>query len=607
LKALAHRTPSSTSAPLEALDAYQLVARLGRGGMAEIMLASRPGAHGPELVVVKRLHDEDAEDPAILGMFLDESRLSLRLRHPNIVRADALGIVEGRHALVMEFLEGQPLQQVMKRLAALGRLLPLELVVPAFADVLDGLHYAHELCGTDGRPLNVIHRDVSPHNLFVTTFGNLKLLDFGIAKTRIQENRTRTGLLKGKVAYMAPEQAQGARLDRRADVWSAGVTLWEAISGARLFKADNEAASLRLTLGGPITSLTQVRKDVPPELDAIVMRALQRDPALRFPTALSMAQALRSFGDKRGMPLTTPLKDLMGDLFGREVAEQRVRIHALVTASEGVPSSSSMPALSTSIPASGRRRVIVANASGAASEAPGGPAVETLSAGSEGAVVTHVSSVSDFVGQLHRDQRTAFRWMSLVIAALSLAVVGLGVAFTTRVGQPPPEAASLPQKLATPELAEARRAPAPARLEPGTAVRDASGVLPPAAQEPPAAERLAPAPQSPVAPRRRLQRESTSLTAPPESPTPSPPESPAAKAPAPARTATESGFLTLDSTPWSEVSADGVALGQTPLVRVKLPAGPHVLTLRNRERGLSTTYQVTIEAGKTSVRRVGLD
>ena len=607
LSSFAQRLPPSSSQRLESLDDHQLVARLGRGGMAEIMLASRPGPAGSELVVVKRLHEEDAEDPVIVRMFVDEARLSLRLRHANIVRSDALGLVEGRHALVMEFLEGQPLQYVLKRLASLGRSMPLALFVPAFADMLEGLHYAHELCGEDGKPLNVIHRDVSPHNLFVTMSGDLKLLDFGIAKTRIQENRTRTGLLKGKVAYMAPEQAHGARIDRRADVWSAGVTLWEALAGTRLFKADNEAASLQLTLTGPIGPMSHVRADVPAELDDIVHRALVREPTARYRSAAAMAQALRVFGDERDLPVTAPLKDLMDELFGREVAEQRVRIHALLTASESVPSAP--PPFSSSVPASGRRRVIVANAGvapgadGASSAAP-----ETLSAASDGAVITHVSSVTEFVDQLHRDQRSAFRWMSTVIAVLSVAVFALAIAFATRSRPAPSDPSPAPRAAEAPRTLEQRAPrsslPAPAQI-PGAALPALAApqdVAPPALEPPAAPTRSAPL----TARHARVERTEAVEPEPARSPSAPEPRA-AASAPSPTRSAAEFGFLTLDSTPWSDVSVDGTPVGQTPVVRVKLPAGPHVLTLVNREQGLSTTYQVTIEAGKTSVRRVGLD
>jgi serine/threonine-protein kinase len=598
-----HLVPVTASAPLETLDEYRLIARLGRGGMAEIMLASRPGAHGPELVVVKRLHEEDADDAVILRMFLDESRLSLRFRHPNIVRADALGMVEGRHALAMEFLEGQPLQIVLKRGTALQKRLPLDRLVAGFADVLDGLHYAHELADEQGKPLHVIHRDVSPHNLFVTTSGNVKLLDFGIAKTRIQENRTHTGLLKGKVAYMAPEQAHGARVDRRADIWSAGVTLWEAIAGTRLFKADNEAASLRLTLSGPIARLGEVRDDVPPELELMVMRALRREPAARFPTAAAMAAELRAWGEKQGAPLAAPLRDVMNDFFGREVAEQRIRLHALMSASEAVPVSSSMPILATSAPVSSQRRVIVANAS---------PTIAAAAPDSNGTVsdvgaMTHGSTVTEFVDRLHRDQRLAFRWLFVLVGVLGAAVVALGIAFAARVrGAPVPAT--------TPARSEVRQGgpSTPPSVPPGTARAPAAIATPTSAASPGAVGEAFPKGNvraRTAAPKQRREGGNGSvavMSEPVREPAPVEPR-PVPAPLAPTRAVVEYGFLTLDTTPWSHVSVDGSPLGQTPIVRARLPAGLHTLTLANGERGIATTYQVSIEAGKTSVKRLGLD
>jgi serine/threonine-protein kinase len=527
-------------------------------------------------VVVKRLHPEDAEDPSIVRMFVDESLLSLRLRHPNIVRADALGLIEGRHALVMEYLEGQPLHSVLRRCVEMGRRIPIELLAPAFADVLDGIHYAHNLKSDDGNALNVVHRDISPHNLFITTSGNLKLLDFGIAKTKVQENHTRTGLVKGKVAYMAPEQAHGTQVDRRADVWSAGVTLWEAIAGVRLFKGDNEAASLRMTLGGPIPSLQDLRDDVPKEIELIVMRALRREPADRFPTAAAMAHALRSWGERHGAPIAAPLRDLLAELFGREITEQRIRMRSLAAGgTDAAPISSSVPALT--------RRI----------------------GDAETNIETHVSTISDFVDKLQRDQRSAFRWMFLLVGFLVAVILVLGVAFATR-GSDPLANAPAPRAAAALPIA-ARQAAAP-RDVPRASVPLDEQSAPVAAALAPVVEAAAPSRDEPHArpsgPRQKPALRATEPERAPAAPTVAHEPTPAPAVPEPS---VEYGFLTLDTTPWSTVTVDGKVLGQTPIVRAKLPAGRHSLLLVNGERNLSTSYQVTIEAGKTSSRRLGLD
>jgi serine/threonine-protein kinase len=561
---------------LDSLDDHHALARIGRGGMAEILLARRPSESGAELVVLKRLLPEDAEDPAILRMFLDEARLALRLLHPSIVRALGVGIHEERHVLVLEFLEGQTLQSLLRRAAESGRKLPLEVVVPLFADVLDGLHYAHEITDDMGRPLNVVHRDVSPHNLFVTTEGAVKLLDFGIAKTAMQENRTRTGLLKGKVAYMAPEQGLGARIDRRADVWSLGVTLWEALTGTRLFKADNEAASLRLTLSGPIAKPSSVRGEIPGELDRIALRALKREPVQRYATAGLMAEELRAWARRHQVPEHAPAHALMLELFERDTLEQRTRISNLLTQPDNVPVSSSVPALIKHLPA----------------PEPGGG--------------SHVSTVTEFLGQLQERQRSGFRRIGALLALLSAGVLGLGYVMLAHGGtdvELPPAAAPHPvAQAAPPPTATATNPP---RMAPGPAPEpapEATVTATPAARvDPPTKHHASHASASePVGISPAPQRTAS------DEPRPAPQRA-EPRASAATRADVEFGFLTLDTTPWSQVTADGTPLGQTPIVRAKLSAGPHTLVLVNSERGLSTTYQITIEPGKTSVRRLGLD
>jgi serine/threonine-protein kinase len=560
---------------LELLDDYRILARIGRGGMAEIFLAQRPSVVGEELVVLKRLLPEDAEDPAILRMFLDEARLALRLVHPSIVRALGLGMLEERHALVLEFLEGQTLHSVMRRALETGRRLPLEVLVPLFADVLEGLHHAHELTDEAGRALHVVHRDVSPHNVFVTSGGNAKLLDFGIAKTAIQETRTRTGLLKGKVAYMAPEQALGARVDRRADIWSLGVTFWEALTGIRLFKADNEAASLRLTLSGSIAKPSSVRSEIPGEIDRIVLRALKREPVQRYAAASLMAEELRSWAQRQRLPMMAPARELMDELFGRDVADQRARISALIAQPESMPVSSSVPALIKHLPSP---------------EAAGG---------------SHVSTVTEFLGQLQERKRSGVRRTGALVALVAAVLLVIGYAILLRGGtEIEPPAAPHPVVQATVAATPAPQPPAPV-VVPATE---------PEAQ--PAPEPVASVNVAEPAPKHRGSHAPASE---PEgepfvfhhtesdAQRPQPAAHLEAKPSASARTDAEFGFLTLDTTPWSQVSADGTPLGQTPIVRARLSAGPHTLVLVNSERGLSTTYQITIEAGKTSVRRLGLD
>jgi serine/threonine-protein kinase len=218
------------------LGKYRLLAELGRGGMATVYLALVSGPVGfHKLVVIKQIGGEFAEEPEFLTMFLDEARLAARLNHPNVVQTNEVGQDGLRHFICMEYLEGQPLTAVTRRLVRQKPVLSLGMQLRIAVDALAGLHYAHELADFDGTPLGVVHRDVSPHNIFVTYTGQVKVVDFGIAKAMSSASATRPGVLKGKVAYMSPEQARGDAVDRRADIFAMGVILWEMATGKRLF------------------------------------------------------------------------------------------------------------------------------------------------------------------------------------------------------------------------------------------------------------------------------------------------------------------------------------------------------------------------------------
>ncbi len=230
---------------------YAPVARLGTGGMADVFLTL---AHGPQgvnkLSVVKRLRDP--ENVALTEMFLDEARLAARLNHPNIVHTYEVGEARGEYFIAMEYLEGQPLNQLLKKLESRCEGLSEPFVAFIAIQALKGLHYAHEFCDFDGTPLGVVHRDVSPHNLFVTYGGEIKLLDFGIAKAAVNLTHTEDGVLKGKIRYMAPEQATGTDVDRRADIFAFGVVFWEMLARRALFT------------GAPLSILTRiVNEEIP--------------------------------------------------------------------------------------------------------------------------------------------------------------------------------------------------------------------------------------------------------------------------------------------------------------------------------------------------------
>lgn len=563
--------PESRSKPISSRG-LRFLCRLGQGGMAEVHLANAaPPNAPPSLVVVKRMHQQHVDDPSTVGMFLDEARLALRLSHPNIVRTDRLGSFDGRHGIVMEFLEGQPFHQVLKRAYETEATLSLEVVVQIAIAALDGLHYAHELKDQEGNPLQIVHRDVSPQNLFITYDGAVKLLDFGIAKNALQDGRTRTGLLKGKVSYMAPEQARGDELDRRADIWSLGVVLWEAVTGSRLFKGSNEAATLHMTLTDDVAPPSMRRPDLPPELEAILLRALQRDPAQRYATAAAMRDELEAWLSNRELLPSASVSQLMPRLFGKEMRDHRQQIQTLLHAPSEPTTESGVTLIASQM---GMSRTF-----------------SSLHA-------TQVSSVTDLMEELTRQRRVTTRLLGGLLLLVGAAMLfGLYLLL-----QRPPAvvatAAGLPEKPAA-AAPVAATAPAKAADVAGQPAAALAAVPPPAAS--PAAVGSSRWPASARNATRSRQAASTVAAegAVAASPLPAPPSA--------APTTVEMGRLNLDTTPWAIVSEGGRVLGQTPLVGVPLPAGTHTLVLSNPEQGLKTAYQVTINAGQVTSRRIGLD
>lgn len=272
---------------MEALEIgdYRLIARLARGGMAEVFLAVRRGMVGfTKLFVVKRTRD----DVASSGLLLDEARLAARLHHPNIVQTFEGGTHDGAPFLAMEYLDGQSYDHVLHALAREQQALAPELATLVLCDVLAALEYAHELRDFDDTPLGIVHRDVSPHNIFLTFQGEVKLVDFGVAKHALSTDETELGMVKGKLTYMAPEQAERLPLDARADLFSVGVVMWESLALRRLFAAESPALTLRRLLYEVVPSLASVVPGIDPRLTAICDRALERERASRYQSASDM-------------------------------------------------------------------------------------------------------------------------------------------------------------------------------------------------------------------------------------------------------------------------------------------------------------------------------
>jgi eukaryotic-like serine/threonine-protein kinase len=273
---------------MTALGRYELFDVLASGGMASVYLGRLRGDDAfARVVAIKRLHAQFAGDPEFSGMLRDEARLASRIRHPNVVSVIDVVAEGATLSLVMDYVPGESLA----RLARAGRV-PPAIASSVMLGVLAGLHAAHEAADEDGRRLDLVHRDVSPHNVLVGTDGLAHVIDFGIAKARGRSSMTREGDLKGKLAYMAPEQLRRATVSHLVDVYAAAATLWELLAGRRMFEADDEAGLIVQVLSGASEPPSRFAGDVSKELDAIVMRGLAREPTRRYPTARAMAEAL---------------------------------------------------------------------------------------------------------------------------------------------------------------------------------------------------------------------------------------------------------------------------------------------------------------------------
>jgi len=288
-------------APTAPVEKYQPIFELGRGGMATVFLAVVRGPGGfNKLQVIKQLRAELAADPDFLTMFIDEARLSARINHPNVVQTNEVGF-DGKHYFIaMEYLEGQSLENFNRRAQRQQQAMALPMYLRILVDALRGLHHAHELKSFDGKALNVVHRDVSPHNIFVTYNGQVKVVDFGIAKAADSNHETRIGILKGKVAYMAPEQVGSKMVDRRTDVFAMGMILWHALTDTRPWKGLNEMDILLRLTNGDIPSPRTVRPDLPERLVDICMKSLSVDPTNRYGSAADFGADLERYLDEIG-------------------------------------------------------------------------------------------------------------------------------------------------------------------------------------------------------------------------------------------------------------------------------------------------------------------
>jgi serine/threonine-protein kinase len=300
----------------ERLGRYTLERKLATGGMAEVFLARQSGPEGFEKVcVVKRMLPTLTGDPSFVRMFLDEARLAAQLNHPNIAQIFDFGEVSGTFYLAMEYVPGSNLRAIVKEHQRRGTFMPVPVAARVVSQAALALDYAHGTTTADGAPLGLVHRDVSPQNILLGTAGTVKLIDFGVAKAATATHHTRTGLIKGKYAYMSPEQIRAQPLDRRSDVYALGLVLYELLASARAVQGVSDVQVMESAIKMAFEPIERRRPDLPEEIAAVVRRALQKDRDARYRTAQDMSEALERFITHQGAVVTgADLIKLLADL-----------------------------------------------------------------------------------------------------------------------------------------------------------------------------------------------------------------------------------------------------------------------------------------------------
>lgn len=542
---------------------YTLLHKIAQGGMGEVYVASQEGLGSySKQVALKLLLPHLSESPTAVQMFLDEARIAARMSHRNVVQLFDLGEHEGRYFLAMELVDGMSLARLLKGLREAEETLDEEEICFIGRMLGEALHHAHELRGSDGDPLNIVHRDVSPQNVLVSREGDIKLTDFGIAKVRGALSHTRTGELRGKCEYFAPEQFAGAALDRRVDVFAAGVTLFQLATLQSPFRRESEAATMKAVFMDPLPALGTLRPDLSPALSAALEAATRKDVAARLPDALALRDALPPPADEAACRASLGARlQRLGERFQTEAERTHLTRASgwtadLVTAKERPSSKTEERVTSRERPrwksggrSSTRRRWVL-----------GGAAALLVVLCAAAAVVISQASPG-------APPHTA------VAPAVVLPVASAPEALPTST-----ETGSLPVNTASGSEGREPEAPRPVPKEHA----DPRG--PDAAAAPvtnSAATRV---------PTKRATRKAAYR----------PPSPAVKKAPA------EIGYLTLEALPWAEVEVAGKSIGQTPLHRVALPAGKVQLVFKNPETTKRKSRTLEIRPGKESRLMVDL-
>jgi eukaryotic-like serine/threonine-protein kinase len=566
-------TDGVSSGAGRSLGKYTLLGRLAQGGMGEILLACLRGDGGFEkYVVIKRLRRHLDEDQGSVQAFLDEARIVARISHPNVCQVHELGMEDGRYYLAMEYLEGLPLSGLVRRANRDRAPLDLRAVAGLVEQACEGLHHVHNLRHIDGTPAAVLHRDVSPQNLFVRVDGILKILDFGIAKTGDSSVKTPTGRIKGKSAYMSPEQIRGQALDARSDIYSLGVVLYEAITGQPLFQRADVEETFRAIREDTLPFL----RDVPGELNAVIQRAVAREREERFASARALGHAIgEAVGGLGGSMAAPQLAEWLEQRFADDLRERRERVAQAISARART---------GPLVQCDGRLEPGTVLSTGVSiaplvSTAGAAPSTVELMARSDELWSDTPARAEDALlargpvagASSERQRRRVGTWslagvLGAVLAGAAIAILATRGPAVSRAA--PARLASAPGGSAPIASPVAARAPAPDSRPEIESARDAA---PPAA---PVALRAA-AKQDGPAPRARKSRRSAPVA---------------------------SGYFTIDSRPYAAIHVDGVRRGVTPLLRMPLAPGAHSVVAVTAD-GRRQSLRVTIEPGAEAPRR----
>jgi serine/threonine protein kinase len=570
------------------LGKYEIIKRLATGGMAEIFLARASGLPGfQKMVVIKRILPQLATKTDFVEMFLDEARIAATLQHPNVVQMYDVGVVEDNYFIAMEYLHGEDVRSISKAVQHKEQRLPIEHALNIVIGLASGLHYAHEKVGFDGKPLEIVHRDVTPQNVIVTYDGAVKLLDFGIAKASNRFGETRFGTLKGKVPYMSPEQGRGEALDRRSDIFSLGIMLYELTLGRRLFQGKSDFEVLKQIVEGTVTPPSAYEPTYPPELEAIVTRALAKEKDERYQTARDMQVDLEALVRADRLHVSPiALTRYMAELFGNKIEAWRdaqakgkslgehletLQLHSLADDEESDETQARDADRLAAERAAFRARV---------------DAVAEVEAQTQLPAEIAAASV-----QLTPQPRK-WRWPLALSALLLLA----GVTLWLRSRAPAVVELPAPTTTATPTMTGGVP-PGPAAAAAATTGHNDNGAGEPKATTPSPSLSLSGDP-------RVDGHDKIAHKLPPHAKAkPQVPLQSAKRPPQPAKPLVGSGTLMLASSPWCHVTIDGVDRGPTP-VSATLPAGKHVVVLTNPEFKITRTLPVFIPPNETVRKRL---